>query len=365
VSSLRVLHAAQSSEYGLGRYLADLLAAQVGFGWEVVLAGDPASWLRPHAIEAGAAWLDWQATRDPGPSVVGETRALATLIDGLNPDVVHLHSSKAGLAGRAAVRGRRPTIFQPHAWSFFAVDGPKRQAALLWERAGARWADTIVCGSEGEQAEGAAAGIKARRWRVVPNAVDTDRFSPDDRAAARSALGLGEGPLVVCAARLAVGQKGQDLLLKAWPTVVAVLPAARLVLVGEGPDRAWLQAGAPDSVVFVGNQEDVAPWYRAADVVVQPSRYETLSLSVLEALACERPVVATDAVGMREAVGEGGVVVPREDAAGLAAAIVARLQDPLRAQAEGRAGRARVVAAYGLERWRQAMREVTLEAASR
>jgi glycosyltransferase involved in cell wall biosynthesis len=364
---LKVLHVAQSSEYGLGRYLADLLHDQAAAGWHVAMAGDPASALRGMV---DVPWLPWSASRDPGPSVAGEVRALRGLIHSVDPDVVHLHSSKAGLAGRLALRRSRPTIFQPHAWSFFAVHGMKRQAALLWERMGARWADVVVCGSEGERAAGERAGIRHRVWRVVPNAVDTDRFAPGDRDAARSALGLGSaaggGPLVVCAGRLAVGQKGQDLLLAAWPAVADAVPGVRLVLVGDGPDRARLEdLAAGMAVSFAGSSDDMPSWFRAADLAVQPSRYETLSLSVLEALACGRSVVATDAVGMREAVGDAGAVVPREDAAALAAALVTRLRDPVLAAEEGARGRARVVAAYSRPVWRGAMAAVTELAAAR
>ena len=68
-----------------------------------------------------------------------EARALAGLIGSLAPDLVHLHSSKAGLAGRLALRGRRTTVFQPHAWSFEAVHGAVRAAGIAWERLAARW----------------------------------------------------------------------------------------------------------------------------------------------------------------------------------------------------------------------------------
>jgi glycosyltransferase involved in cell wall biosynthesis len=384
---VKVLHVAQSSEYGLGRYLADLAADQVRRGWSVVLAGDPAGSLPTLASTAGADFIPWPATRDPGPSVPAETRRLAGIVRQVDPRVLHLHSSKAGLAGRLAVRGSRPTIFQPHAWSFFAVEGWKRQAALWWEHLGARWATAVVCGSEGERAAGAAAGVRAH-WYVVPNAVDLDAFplaGPDDQAAARAELGLPAPPtpIVVCAGRLAIGQKGQDVLLAAWPHVLAAVPDAQLVLVGDGPDEALLRASAAGlpSVRFAGRRDDVARWLAAADVVVQPSRYETLSLSVLEALATGRPVVATDSVGMREAIegspeneagpenetgpgGSGstpaaGAIVPPEDPAALADAMARRLRDPELRLREGRAGRERTVRSHDLRRWGEQLAAIT------
>ena len=90
-----------------------------------------------------------------------ETRRLRRIVEGVDPDVVHLHSSKAGMAGRLAVRGRRPTIFQPHAWSFDAVRGPVRAASLAWERFAQRWTTELVCVSLSERVAGERHGISA------------------------------------------------------------------------------------------------------------------------------------------------------------------------------------------------------------
>jgi glycosyltransferase involved in cell wall biosynthesis len=131
-------------------------------------------------------------------------------------------------------------------------------------------------------------------------------------------------------------------LLDVWPRVRARVPGARLALVGGGEDGAALAARAVDGVMLTGERDDVPDWLAAATVVAQPSRWEGMSLSVLEALARARPVVATDVQGMAEAIGSAGAVVPLDDPAALAEAIAARLADPARADAEGRAGRERV-----------------------
>jgi glycosyltransferase involved in cell wall biosynthesis len=223
------------------------------------------------------------------------------------------------------VRGRRVTVFQPHAWSFAAVTGPVRRASLAWERLAARWADVVVSVSEGERADGVACGVAARSWAVVPNGADLARFVVADRAAARLRLGLPDAPLVVCVGRLS-RQKGQDVLLAAWPSVD--VPGATLALVGDGPDAGSLSAAAGPGVRLVGRRDDVADWYAAADVVVVPSRWEGMALTALEALACGRPVVATDVAGMREIAG-GVDVVPVEDPAALAVALGGRLRSPV------------------------------------
>ncbi len=243
-------------------------------------------------------------------------------------------------------------MFQPHAWSFEAARGAARSASVVWERVAARWTDLVVCVSEGERERAEAAGVEAQ-WAVVPNGVDLERFPPaseEDRAAARERLGLGAGPIVVCVGRLS-RQKGQDVLLDAWPEIARTVEGARLALVGSGPEEQALRGTAPPGVLFAGERTDVGDWYAAADVVTFPSRWEGMALTLLEAMARERSVVATDVAGAREALGVGaGAIVAVERPESLAAAIVERLLEPERAAAEGRTARARAEQSHDLRR---------------
>ncbi|MEU1267102.1 glycosyltransferase [Streptomyces sp. NPDC005799] len=298
----RVLHITQPVDGGVARVVTDLTRAQLAAGLHVSVAC-PESRLADELRSLGADVHPWRATRSPGPTLVREVRRLVRVLAKARPDLVHAHSAKAGLAGRLAVRGRVPTVFQPHAWSFEAVDGGMAALALRWERWGARWASRVVCVSEAERATGARAGIAAR-WAVVPNGIDPGRFHPAAVDTVRAAL-LPDvdaaAPLVVCVGRLC-RQKGQDVLLDAWYAVQDRVPEARLVLVGEGPDHDELRSRAPESVVFAGAVPDAAPWYQAADLVVLPSRWEGMALAPLEAMACGRPVVLTDVDGARESL---------------------------------------------------------------
>ncbi|MBC7268617.1 MAG: glycosyltransferase, partial [Streptomyces sp.] len=172
----RVLHLTQPVHGGVAKVVADLTRAQLAAGWRVTV-GCPDSDLARQVRASGADVRRWEATRAPGVSLAGEVRRLARLVDAVRPDLVHAHSAKAGLAGRLAVRGRVPTVFQPHAWSFEAVGGATAALAVGWERFGARWAHRVVCVSEAERAAGARAGVRGV-WAVVPNGVDLDRFRP-------------------------------------------------------------------------------------------------------------------------------------------------------------------------------------------
>ncbi|MFD5799139.1 glycosyltransferase [Streptomyces diastatochromogenes] len=337
----RVLHLAQPVDGGVARVVLDLARAQLAAGLRVT-AGCPGGELAAGLRDLGAGVHEWRAGRSPGPGLAGEVRRLARLIDEVRPELVHAHSAKAGLAARLAVRGRIPTVFQPHAWSFEAVGGATAALARRWERWGARWADRVVCVSEAERATGVSAGVRAA-YAVIPNGIDLDRFSPapatpsfspaPDRAALLPALDPA-APLVVCVGRLC-RQKGQDVLLRAWEQVLRAVPGARLVLVGDGPDRATLAERAHPSVHFTGAVADPVPWDRAADLVVLPSRWEGMALAPLEALACGRPVVLTDVDGARESLPPAlaaRCLVPPEDPEALAGTVAALLPDaPLRA----------------------------------
>lgn len=365
---LGVLHISQPTTDGVARYVTELVRDQTARGWRVDVATPGEAELEAAVDAAGATHHRWPARRAPGLSTALEVRALGRIIGAVAPDVLHLHSSKAGLAGRMAARGRRPTIFTPHAWSFLYGGAPTRRAACWWERRAARWTTLVLCVSDAERDDGLEASIGAP-FEVVHNGVDLESFSPADDGARRAARQLydvaGDAPVAVCAGRL-THQKGQDLLLDAWGAVHGALPAARLLLAGDGPLGDRLQRAAAPGVSFLGRVKDVRSVYAAADVVAAPSRWEGLSFAVLEALACGRAVVATDVEGMREAIGSppdgGGVLVPPGDVASLATALVALLGDAAAARDAGRRARVRA-AGFDLPRSTAAVADLTSEVA--
>jgi phosphatidylinositol alpha-1,6-mannosyltransferase len=196
---------------------------------------------------------------------------------------------------------------------------------------------------------------RTRLARLSPG-VDVDVFTPEaDGAAVRERHGVGDAPLVVCVSRL-VARKGQDVLVAAWPQVLARHPRARLLLVGGGPLEPALRKqvaarGLEGSVVLTGSVplSELPAHYAAGDVFAMPCRTRRMGLDVeglgmvfLEAAACGRPVVAGTSGGAPEAVLDGrtgSVVDPRSPRA-VADAISTLLDDPDKARAMGRAGRA-------------------------
>jgi glycosyltransferase involved in cell wall biosynthesis len=146
-------------------------------------------------------------------------------------------------------------------------------------------------------------------------------------------------------------QKGWDVLCAAAPAIRAAVPEAALAVIGHGPEREALEAAAAEAGVrLLGWRPDAGRDIAAFDVLVLPSRYEGLSLTAIEALAAGVPIVASDVPGLREAVGESGVLVPPEDPAALAAAVAGLLRDESRRRALADAGQARAAREFGVRR---------------
>lgn len=304
-----------------------LVEDQLERGWKVSVASPLERELPARVRALGAKHLVWRARRSPGPWTALETLRLGALVQRIRPDVVHLHSSKAGLAGRLSPAvSRAAVVFQPHGWSFYAVDGLVRRMTVLWERLASRRVDAIICVSDGELADGARAGIGGR-CRVIRNGVDVTSFAaPPNQGRARAAVGMSDSPLIVCVGRLS-RQKAQDVLLDAWPLVRARVPDAQLALVGDGPMRETLARSAGPGIYFAGERPNVGDWLAAATVVACPSRWEGSSLALIEAMAAGRSIVATDVGGVSESLGNPAAIVAAEDSAALATALVARLAD--------------------------------------
>lgn len=197
----------------------------------------------------------------------------------------------------------------------------------------------ILCGSQDEADSGRQAGIRGN-YVVLSNSSHIVDPGLDQAEARKTYLPMigGDDPLVVCFGRYCQ-QKGQDIMLDAWPLIRAQVPQARLVMLGSGPDDTALREAATPDVVFATpgrDRESVAGGILCADVLAFPSRWETLSLAVLETFELGRPAVLSDCQGMKEAAeGGAGAVVPREDPHALADALIPYLRDRNWAAAEG------------------------------
>jgi glycosyltransferase involved in cell wall biosynthesis len=262
--------------------------------------------------------------------------ALLKIIDRRKVDVLHLHGYGATTFGRlaGAIRGI-PTILHEHA---NLTDTPWFQKVA--DRVLEPYTDLAIAVSE-STAEFVrhARRVRPERVKVVYLGAPLDEFgvrrTTGEIEAARAGLGIAPGEFAVGTITRLHESKGNSYLVDAAATVLAERPTARFYVVGEGPLRPALEAqaqahGLGDRFVFVGFARDVAAVLSAFDLSVFPSLWEGTPLTVFEALAMGKPIVATDADGLLDVLraDDTARIVPRRDAAALAAAIIWMIDHP-------------------------------------
>lgn len=211
--------------------------------------------------------------------------------------------------------------------------------------------------------------LPPRKVTVIPNGIawkppDVARLNRES-AWFRQVWGIRNGgPVIGTVARL-VEAKGIGVLLEAFHRLRRQVPAAQLVVVGDGPQRSELvrlayRLGEQDHVVFAGFMLQTATPLSVMDLYVQPSFREAFGLAVVEAMAMAKPVVASAVGGLRVVVrhGETGLLVPPRNPEALAAALAQLLRDPVRCQAMGEAGRCRFEAQFTIERMAEKVEQV-------
>jgi glycosyltransferase involved in cell wall biosynthesis len=282
--------------------------------------------------------------------------ALLKIVDRKQVDILHLHGYGATTFGRMAGAIRRiPAIVHEHA---NLTDTPWYQKVA--DRVLEPYTDLALAVSESTATFVREARlIRPEKIKVVYLGAPLDEFgrerSAEDIVQARAALGIRAGELAIGTITRLHDSKGNEYLVDAAAEVVRQRPSARFFLAGEGPLREALEArarahGLGDRFVLVGFVKDVGAVLSAFDISVFPSLWEGTPLTVFETLAMGKPIVATDADGLREVLrdGETARIVPTRDAAALAREIVALIDDPdLRARMTARAREAG--REYGIE----------------
>jgi glycosyltransferase involved in cell wall biosynthesis len=262
--------------------------------------------------------------------------ALLKELDRRKADVVHLHGYGASTFGRLAAAIRRiPVVVHEHA---NLTDTPWFQKVADRMLAPATDIAIAVSKSTAEFTTRARL-IPEARTKVVYLGVPMEEFSrprsAEEVAAARRELGIAPETFAIGTITRLMPSKGNEFLVAAAPQIVEALPNARIFVIGEGELQGELEAqaatlGLGDRLVFAGFRRDVAAALSALDLVVFPSLWEGTPLTVLETLAMGKPIVSTDADGLKDVLSPGhdANMVPRRDAAALASAIVALAGDP-------------------------------------
>ncbi len=354
--SPRILHLVTLSDWGGAQQCVFTLACGLGPAFDVTIACAPGGPLVARAREAGIRVAEIPTlTRALHP--LADAAAFGRLLRWLwreRFDLVHCHSTKAGLLGRLAARlaGVPGIIFTAHAWPFNeGWPSAVRVGATLAERTWARFTGAIICVAEHVRREALRMHIgRPEQFYVVHNGVDpalwaTDRRPPEPET--------GEACTVLMVGRLKP-PKDPATLIEAWRRVGG---PHRLLFVGDGPLRSPAEAlarrnGLSDRIAFLGARTDVPVTLRQADIFALSSAQEGLPLAVIEAMMSGVPVVASDVGGIAEAVVDGltGFVVPPRDPAALAGALQRLLADPALRARMGAAAHARALQRFTAER---------------
>jgi len=314
-------------------------------------------------------------SKNPASVVSGFLRARAYLRE-FKPDIVHSHCFHANIFARMLRLGARPFVVISTVHNVYE-GGWARMVAY-------RLTDGLSCGTVAVSQSAAdrfirLGAVPRRKCSVILNGIDIREFAPhgDRGARTRAEIGVAAAEEDAEFVWLAVGRlapaKDYPNLLQAFAEVRAGRSDARLWIAGDAQlgqiavlQQVMNEFEIRDSVRWLGLRRDIPALLDAADAFVSGSAWEGMPLAVGEAMAMEKPVVATDVGGVRELIGEAGVVVAAKDSDALAGAMLATMGESREAHAaSGRAARRRIVEQFSMdataERWTELYREFAVQ----
>lgn len=319
--------------YGAQKHVLDLSLSLAERGHEVTILSGADGPLHDAVRDTNVAFrLVPALLRDVAPhKELLALKNLSSLFDDMKPDIVATHSSKAGLLGRlAASKSGIPCTFTAHGWSFEpGIPQPRRAIFTQLERFAGRRTDHFIAVSEAGRSLGVDSGVaKPGQISVIPYGVPDIAGDPGLRPS--------DGPVVLVMAAGFREQKDHTTLLQALSQLGDL--DWRVELLGDGPLQDEVEAMVRehklgDRTTFAGMVPSVAPFFHKGHIKVLATHWEGLPISILEAMTCSLPIVASDVAGVSEQVinEQNGLVVPPKDPGALAAALRRLITDaPLR-----------------------------------
>lgn len=351
---MRIVHILEATSGGTRRHVLDLLPALQKRGLQCTLLY---SALRNPAFRQDAAELEragiateeipmghrW-ARQGDGQAL----RAIHRHLQANDYDVIHCHSSNAGLLGRFANTGKkqRPLVYTPHYIAFAAgIPRLQRRAALYLEKLLAPRTAQFIAVSNHER-DLIQRVLKTKGTSTIYNGVENIAPRHPSPIPHPSSLTIG------CFGRL-TPQKNQALLLRALPAVLTKVPQVKLLLAGGGEDEVALrklarQLKIEDHVDFRGELHEARGLYSSCGLIAHPSRWEGCSYALLEAMASSRAVIASNTGGNPEVLDGAGLLLPPGDVSMWAQEIIALAQDSARREQMGRTAKERVAQSFTL-----------------
>ncbi len=287
--------------------------------------------------------------------------SLTKLLRNNSFDIIHCHGLKAALLGGIAAKtvGHKNIIYTAHSnISFKTSQITNTYFYKTVEKVVSHISKQIIAVSEGIKNEMIMRKIPAERITVIPNGIDASRFKIEtDKKHIKRQLGIPEEANIVGTIARLAPQKNLETFLKGAAILLSSMPELRFIIVGDGPLKKQLQEkaielGIESKVTFTGYRNDIPEILHIMDVFALSSWTEGLPITVLEAMAAEKPVVATRVGGTPEIIEDGltGLLVKPNDEKSLAEGIMHILSNRLFADALGTAARKNIVENYTIEK---------------
>lgn len=362
----KILYIAVSSQIGgVPKHILDALRRAKASGYDITVAvpddGDYYPQFREYAADMVKVRLK--------PYSFRSLMKLCRYVRKNRIKLVHSHGKGAGMYARP-MKLLCPGIRVVHTFHGVYIEKygkAVRTVYCLIERSLKHLTDRFVCVSEGEKEEALGLGFAdERRTDVIANGTEPERFASTeaDRDGGLKEFGFPQDACVIgCVARLEA-MKGLSFLLEAFAKVVEKYPTCRLLIAGDGPDREHLvnqirESGLDETVKLAGFRQDVPQLLKLFDIYVSASLKEGMPYALLEALAAERPVVATDVTGNRDIIENGrtGLLVKPGDADALYRGLCYAAEHPQECRAWGSNGRKTVSERFTVQKsWEQLLR---------
>lgn len=354
MSEINILEAITPSRIGGAEvYVAQICEKLPQLGANVKLFCPSGRPFVDYAAKRGIESINWKTHGKFDPLTV---LRLARFIKKNHIDVIHTHLSTASLLGAFAAKlAGVPSVAHVHGLNSVTCF---------------KHSSLVIAVSDAVKKHICAQGLDESKVRVIYNGIDLVRFKPSSKSDTRSRLGYdADVPIFGVFGRLSP-EKGQRSAIEAMSILLEDYPAAKLILAGDGKSRDDLQSfaqslGILDSIIFAGFLPDPRENISACDVIIIPSIKEGFGLAAVEAMAMERPVVATDAGGLPEIVlnGETGLIVPANSPGAIADSLKCLIEDKSLAESMSRRSRERAEDCFDMDKQMSALLAVLREVA--